>query len=79
MCQLFRIFQSCIVAIVVPDVEVIKRWASQNRIPGTFSVLCNNPDIKNLILNDILQLGREAGLKSFEQVRNLSNLFVAFN
>lgn len=56
-------------AIIVPDVETVKRWASQNGIPGTLSVLCNNPDVKNLILNDILSLGKEAGLKSFEQVK----------
>jgi len=63
--------KSCIVAIIVPDVEVIKRWASANGIPGTLTVLCNNPDVKNLILNDILRHGKEAGLKSFEQVKDI--------
>ncbi|CAO1443606.1 unnamed protein product [Diamesa tonsa] len=31
--------KSCVVAIVVPDVEVIKCWAHENNIPGTLSVL----------------------------------------
>lgn len=61
-------FQSCIVGIVVPDVDVIKCWAQENGIPGTFSVLCNNPEVKQLILDDMLAWGKEGGLKAFEQV-----------
>lgn len=61
--------KSCIVAIVVPDVEVLKSWAAENNIPGTLTVLCNNAEVKNLILNDMVSLGKEFGLKSFEQVR----------
>lgn len=60
--------QSCVVAIVVPDVEIIKRWANHNGIAGTLSVLCNNSDVKALILADMLELGKQTGLKSFEQV-----------
>lgn len=56
------------VAIVVPDVEVVKTWAVENNIPGTLTVLCNHPEVKNLILNDMIALGKEFGLKSFEQV-----------
>ncbi|XP_052890614.1 long-chain-fatty-acid--CoA ligase 1 isoform X1 [Anopheles moucheti] len=63
--------KSCIVAIVVPDVEVIKSWAQENNIPGTLSVLCNNPDVKQLILNDMILWGKEFGLKSFEQVKDI--------
>lgn len=60
--------QSCIVAIVVPDVEVVKYWAAENNIPGTLTVLCNHPEVKLLIMNDMIALGKEFGLKSFEQV-----------
>lgn len=60
--------QSCVVAIVVPDVEVIKSWAHDNNIPGTLSVLCNNAEVKHLIMNDMIMLGKDAGLKSFENV-----------
>jgi long-chain acyl-CoA synthetase len=60
--------KSCIIAIVVPDVDVIKCWASENGIPGTLSVLCNNDDVKQLIQDDMIAWGKEAGLKSFEQV-----------
>lgn len=62
------ISQSCVVAIVVPDVEVVKTWAVENNIPGTLTVLCNNPEVKNLIINDMIAHGKDFGLKSFEQV-----------
>ncbi|KYM86229.1 Long-chain-fatty-acid--CoA ligase 5 [Atta colombica] len=63
--------KSCIIAIVVPDVDVIKCWAVENGIPGTLSVLCVNPEVKKLILDDMLAWGKEAGLKSFEQVKDI--------
>jgi long-chain acyl-CoA synthetase len=68
--KLIHIFllQSCIVAVVVPDVDVIKSWACENRIPGTLSVLCAHPEVKQLIMDDMISWGKEAGLKSFEQV-----------
>lgn len=63
--------KSCIVAIVVPDVDYLKHWAQENRIPGTLTVLCNNGKIKELILNDMLNSGKQSGLKSFEQVKDI--------
>ncbi|XP_053947932.1 long-chain-fatty-acid--CoA ligase 5-like [Anastrepha ludens] len=32
--------RSCIIAVVVPDVDVLKQWANDNRVKGTLSVLC---------------------------------------
>lgn len=63
--------KSCVVAIVVPEVDVIKKWAKENQIPGTLSVLCNDPDVKQLIYDDMLNCGKESGLKSFEQVKDI--------
>lgn len=60
--------QSCVVAIVVPDVDVLKCWAHENRIPGTLSVLCNHPKVKELLMSDMNAWGKQCGLKSFEQV-----------
>ncbi|XP_039277790.1 long-chain-fatty-acid--CoA ligase 1 [Nilaparvata lugens] len=63
--------KSCIVAVVVPDVDVIKCWASENRIPGTLSVLCANAEVKKLIIDDMITWGKDGGLKSFEQVKDI--------
>ncbi|XP_066956154.1 long-chain-fatty-acid--CoA ligase 1 isoform X2 [Macrobrachium rosenbergii] len=63
--------KSCVVAIIVPDVEAVKEWAKEQEIPGTLSVLCANPHVKQLIMDDITNLGKAAGLKSFEQVKDI--------
>ncbi|XP_066137914.1 long-chain-fatty-acid--CoA ligase 5 isoform X2 [Euwallacea fornicatus] len=63
--------KSCIVAVVVPDVDVIKCWAQENGISGTFSILCNHPEVKQLIIDDMVAWGKENGLKSFEQVKDI--------
>ena len=67
--------KSCVVGIVIPDVDVVKCWAVENGIPGTLSVLCANPQVKQLIMDDMLSWGKEAGLKSFEQVRKIIRQF----
>ncbi len=58
----------------MPDVETIKIWAAKNEIPGTLSVLCADERVKTLILEEITKLGKQARLKSFEQVRHYAIL-----
>lgn len=63
--------KSSVVGVVVPDVEVLKAWAAKHNVPGTLSVLCQNSQIKQLILDDMSRLATECKLKSFEQVRDI--------
>ncbi|CAH2984047.1 unnamed protein product [Chilo suppressalis] len=63
--------KSCVVAIVVPDVDVVKCWALENGIKGTFSSLCEDERVKKVIMDDMLQWGKTAGLKTFEQVKDV--------
>lgn len=53
---------------MVPDVDVIKCWALEHNIKGTFTNLCEDPKVKKMILDDMLNWGKNAGLKTFEQV-----------
>uniref|UniRef100_A0A3Q1G4B8 Long-chain-fatty-acid--CoA ligase n=1 Tax=Acanthochromis polyacanthus TaxID=80966 RepID=A0A3Q1G4B8_9TELE len=64
--------QACLVGIVVPDPDFLPIWAKKKAIEGSYSELCNNKEVKKAILEDILSLGKEAGLKSFEQVRDIA-------
>ncbi|XP_061573006.1 long-chain-fatty-acid--CoA ligase 1a isoform X1 [Cololabis saira] len=64
--------QACLVAIVVPDPDFLPIWAKRKGIEGSYTELCNNKDVKAGILEDILNIGKEAGLKSFEQVRDIA-------
>uniref|UniRef100_A0A8C2ANX7 Long-chain-fatty-acid--CoA ligase n=1 Tax=Cyprinus carpio TaxID=7962 RepID=A0A8C2ANX7_CYPCA len=63
--------QSSLVAIVVPDPEVLPGFAEKLGVKGSLEELCRNQEIKKAIISDLNKLGREAGLKSFEQVKDL--------
>uniref|UniRef100_A0A8B9JWC3 Arachidonate--CoA ligase n=1 Tax=Astyanax mexicanus TaxID=7994 RepID=A0A8B9JWC3_ASTMX len=63
--------QSSLVAIVVPDPEVLPGYAEKLSLKGSMEELCKNQQIKKAIITDLTKLGREAGLKSFEQVKDL--------
>nr|XP_012617716.1 long-chain-fatty-acid--CoA ligase 6 [Microcebus murinus] len=58
-----------LVGIVVPDPEVMPSWAQKKGIEGTYGELCTNQDLKKAILEDMVRLGKESGLHSFEQVK----------
>ncbi|XP_012881392.1 PREDICTED: long-chain-fatty-acid--CoA ligase 1 isoform X2 [Dipodomys ordii] len=64
--------QAFLVAIVVPDVEVLTSWAQKKGYEGSFEELCRNKDVKKAILEDLVRLGKESGLKPFEQVKGIA-------
>uniref|UniRef100_A0A3P9BHY0 Arachidonate--CoA ligase n=1 Tax=Maylandia zebra TaxID=106582 RepID=A0A3P9BHY0_9CICH len=63
--------QSCLVAIVVPDPEVLPGFAKNLGFHGSIEELCKIPEVKRAIISDLTKLGKEAGLKSFEQVKDV--------
>ncbi|XP_065143718.1 long-chain-fatty-acid--CoA ligase 6 isoform X1 [Paramisgurnus dabryanus] len=63
--------QSCLVGIVVPDIEVLPSWAQKKGFGGCFEELCENQGIKQAILDDMVRLGKTSGLHSFEQVKDI--------
>ncbi|XP_048190144.1 long-chain-fatty-acid--CoA ligase 6 [Perognathus longimembris pacificus] len=58
-----------LVGIVVPDPEVMPSWAQKRGIEGAFTELCTSKELKKAILDDMVRLGKESGLYSFEQVK----------
>uniref|UniRef100_A0A8C1TE48 Arachidonate--CoA ligase n=1 Tax=Cyprinus carpio TaxID=7962 RepID=A0A8C1TE48_CYPCA len=62
--------QSYLIGVVVPDPEVFVDWAKERGIVGSYEELCQNPDVKKAVLEDMTAVGKEAGLKSFEQVKD---------
>ncbi|XP_058627737.1 long-chain-fatty-acid--CoA ligase 1a isoform X2 [Onychostoma macrolepis] len=64
--------QACLVGIVVPDPDFLPAWAKKRGIEGSYTEMCKCKELKNAILEDIIRLGKEAGLKSFEQVRDIA-------
>ncbi|XP_059377977.1 long-chain-fatty-acid--CoA ligase 1-like [Carassius carassius] len=63
--------QACLVAIIVPDPDFLPAWAKKRGIEGSYEELGKNKDVKKAILEDIVKLGKESGLKSFEQVKDI--------
>ncbi|XP_040904115.1 long-chain-fatty-acid--CoA ligase 1-like [Toxotes jaculatrix] len=62
--------QACLVAVVVPDPDFLSGWAKRTLgLEGSYKELCGRAEVKAAILEDMLRLGKEGGLKSFEQVK----------
>ncbi|XP_053498435.1 long-chain-fatty-acid--CoA ligase 1b [Ictalurus furcatus] len=64
--------QACLVAIIVPDPDFLLGWANKRGFHGSYEELCSSKEVKNAILEDIVKLGKESGLKSFEQVKDIA-------
>ncbi|KAM6221243.1 long-chain-fatty-acid--CoA ligase 1 isoform 2-T2 [Rhynchocyon petersi] len=64
--------QSFLIAIVVPDAETLGPWARKKGFEGSFEELCRNKDVKKAILEDMVGLGKESGLKPFEQIKGIA-------
>ncbi|NXS99690.1 ACSL5 ligase, partial [Jacana jacana] len=63
--------RSFLIGIVVPDPETLPEFAAKLGIKGSYEDICKNQAVKKAILEDMVRLGKEAGLKSFEQVKDL--------
>lgn len=62
--------QAGLVAVVVPDPDFFCGWAKRTLgLDGTYLDLCSRKEVKTAILEDMIRLGKEGGLKSFEQVK----------
>uniref|UniRef100_A0A3Q3FL47 Long-chain-fatty-acid--CoA ligase n=1 Tax=Labrus bergylta TaxID=56723 RepID=A0A3Q3FL47_9LABR len=61
--------QACLVAVVVPDPDFLSGWTKRTlKLEGSYQELCDR-EVKTAILEDLVRLGKEGGLKSFEQVK----------
>ncbi|KHN80059.1 Long-chain-fatty-acid--CoA ligase 5 [Toxocara canis] len=65
--------KSCLVAIVVPNEEVLRKVVvdTLDLRDATFEELCSNIVVKKMILDDMFEIGKKAGLFSFEQVKDI--------
>ena len=67
-------YKSNLISIVVPEETVLYEWAEQNNAKADMKELCKNKELKKIILDDLNKLGKEGGLKGFEQVIRFSFL-----
>jgi long-chain acyl-CoA synthetase len=61
-----------LVAVIVPDEEIVIPYAQANGISGSnFVEYLQDPKLKEVILQDMVKVGKDLGLKSFEQVKEV--------
>uniref|UniRef100_A0A8C9FG58 long-chain-fatty-acid--CoA ligase n=1 Tax=Pavo cristatus TaxID=9049 RepID=A0A8C9FG58_PAVCR len=63
--------EAFLIGVVVPDPETLCKWAKKKGFEGSYEKLCKNKDVKKHILEDMVRVGKESGLKSFEQVKDI--------
>ena len=67
--------QSALVAIVVPDEDMAKKWASDSGdalLSGLdFKALCQNQSLRAAIMNDMKRLKKSKGLHGFETPKSI--------
>lgn len=61
--------RSSLVGVVVPDPDVLPSFAAKLGVKGSFEELCQNQVVRKAILEDLQKIGKESGLKTFEQVK----------
>ncbi|KAH0623748.1 hypothetical protein JD844_006845 [Phrynosoma platyrhinos] len=74
--------QSFLVGVVVPDPDTLPEFAEKLGVKGSYEEICKNTAVKRAILMDMVKLGKEAGLKTFEQVKDIylhSEMFTVEN
>eukprot|EP00191_Tetraselmis_sp_GSL018_P008721 CAMPEP_0177602204 /NCGR_PEP_ID=MMETSP0419_2-20121207/14728_1 /TAXON_ID=582737 /ORGANISM="Tetraselmis sp., Strain GSL018" /LENGTH=629 /DNA_ID=CAMNT_0019095641 /DNA_START=249 /DNA_END=2135 /DNA_ORIENTATION=+ len=64
-------YETALVAIVVPMEDKVKQWAKSNKVEGDFAALCENEQVKKMMLDGLMETGKAAGLKGFEMVKAL--------
>ena len=64
-------FESHVVAIVVPDMEVLKKWANDAHPGKPVEQVVQIPEVKQMILDDLIATGRSAKLRGFELPKDI--------
>ncbi|CAF1204257.1 unnamed protein product [Adineta ricciae] len=64
-------YKSFTVAILVPDADVLEKYARENNISGDTAELCKKKEIKELIFKDIKRLEKANSLKGFEMAKDI--------
>jgi len=57
---------SMTVAVVVPNPDAVRGWARDNSRDGTMTDLCNDPQLREVIMRDMVAKGKASGLQGFE-------------
>ena len=62
--------RAALVAVVVPDPDALLPWAAGRGLPQDLGRLCSDPSVTAAVLRSMLEEGRAAKLRGFEQARS---------
>ena len=56
-------FENALVAVVVPNEDAIRSWASQNDVPGDYAAICRDERTKGYLHGELTQTAKAGKLK----------------
>lgn len=66
-------FETCVVAVIVPDLEVLSKWVKANKGDDvSVSDALAMPDVKKMVLDDMIACGKSQKLRSFELPKDIT-------
>ena len=71
--------QDYCIAFVVPDEMALPKWAASMGIQGEYAEMCRNPRVLEAISRQFAELGKTAGLMSFEMPKRIRILEKPFS
>ncbi|KAL4435216.1 hypothetical protein ABPG77_001898 [Micractinium sp. CCAP 211/92] len=64
-------YESCLIAVVVPNRNRLEAWAREQGIDGSFAELCADSCVRRMVLHELEATGKRGGLKSFELPKSI--------
>lgn len=64
-------FKDDLVALVIPNEKYLTKWAKNNDISGDFKTLCDDPDVRKVVLDSLREIAIKNNRKKFEYIVDL--------
>ena len=55
-------FESSLVAVAIPNQQVLEDWAKTNGEEGDYAILCKNLKAREFILSELTAMGKKKGV-----------------
>ncbi|KAJ7525626.1 hypothetical protein O6H91_17G059800 [Diphasiastrum complanatum] len=61
--------ESVLVAVVIPNKDLLETWAKENGEEGNYEALCQRPKAKEFIINELNAVAKKSKLRGFEYIK----------
>uniref|UniRef100_A0A0N5AZZ6 Long-chain-fatty-acid--CoA ligase n=1 Tax=Syphacia muris TaxID=451379 RepID=A0A0N5AZZ6_9BILA len=65
--------KTCVIGVVVPDFEILYDTVAERlgMLDASHEEMCRSPEVKEVVFEDMIAVGKKAGLYSFQQVKDI--------